>query len=196
MIHIARKLLLGVALAMVGLQAQAIPIMITPTDCGTTYICWTGPSGPPAKNPTVADIEAVTGSTNLMELYKSDVSGSTGSGLDSFAFASSYDTVFSNSATDPQDALISYISGATINCPECFLLVKDGASDPNWYLFDISFWNGTDTLDLQEFWPNQGAISHVSIYGDASNVPEPSTLTLLGLGLLAMSLRRHLIKSS
>jgi hypothetical protein len=136
MMRIARKLLLGVALSMAGLQAQAL--VITGADCGTTLTCWPGPSGPPANNPTVADIEAITGSTNLIQLYKSDVSGSTGFGLDSFVFASSYDTVFANSAADPQDALISYISGATINCPECFLLVKDGASDPNWYLFDIT----------------------------------------------------------
>ena len=192
--HIARKLLLGVALAMVGLQAQAI--MIKPTDCGTTYTCWEGPSGSPANNPTVADIEAVTGSTSLVELYKSDVSGSAGIGFDSLAFASSYDTLFSNSATDPQDALISYISGATISCPECFLLLKGGAGEPNWYLFDISFWNGTETLDLQGFWPQQGSISHVAIYGETSNVPEPGTLALLGLGLLGMNLRRRLIKSS
>jgi hypothetical protein len=47
-------------------------------------------------------------------------------------------------------------------------------------------WDGMETLNLSGFWPQQGAISYVALYGDAKKVPEPTTMLLLGFGLLGL----------
>jgi hypothetical protein len=54
-------------------------------------------------------------------------------------------------------------------------------------------WNGLETITLENFWPNQGAISHVTLYGGTptTRVPEPGTMGLLGAGLLAFGFLRR-----
>ena len=115
------------------------------------------------------------------ELYKQDVDGPEVGSL-----AGSYQTFFSNTPSDPSDALIEYVGGPLVGSI-AFLLVKDGKHSPAWYLFNLTDlgWNGTDDLVLSAFWPDKGAISHVTLYGTA--VPEPATMLLLGFGLLALA---------
>src|SRR5688500_8924377 len=122
-------------------------------------------------------------------LYKSNVSGTTGLGADQGPYASSYQTLFSNTATDPSDALITYLSGSAIGCSVCYLLVKDGNNNPAQYLFDISSWDGLEAIVLTGFWPSQGAISNVAIYS-GTPVPEPGTLLLLSMGATGLIARR------
>ena len=112
-------------------------------------------------------------------------------------FASSYDTTFtaeSSSEPDPAGGYITYTGGDSISCPECFLLVKDGNQDPIWYIFDIGSWNGTDSISIEGFWPDKGAISHVTIFGNSSNVAEPGMAALLSIGLLGMVVARRRMK--
>lgn len=158
-----------------------------------TLDCWiraNKKNGGSNSNPDADEIEALTGTaTELTLLYKANV-GTTVVEEGEAAYQSAYQTTFSNSATDPEDALIDYLSGVVISCPVCFLSIKDGNQNPSLYIFDISSWNGTDDLVMQDFWVGNGAISNVAIWGGTATVPAPATVLLLGLGLCMMGFAR------
>jgi hypothetical protein len=134
--------------------------------------------------------------------YKDNVGGA-----EEGPFTGSYETTYSDTETDPQNALIEYISGPSLTCPTCLLIVKDGNQIPAVYLFSLVGWNGTDDLVLTGFWPGEGAISHVSLYSAASSssgggsgsgtIPEPASsgLALVGLGLMLAALRLRVRRS-
>lgn len=137
-------------------------------------------------NPNATDIAGIVGVPSLIELYKQDVDEA----LDEGPFAGSYKTEFFNDPDDPEDATITYVGGPVADAQ--YLLVKDGDNDPSWYIFclDDFGWNGTDTIELTGFWPDQGAISHVALYGASDTaVPEPTSIIAWlvctsGLGLV------------
>src|SRR6476660_6359305 len=83
-------------------------------------------------------------------LYKSNVdkTSAVGLGVDEGQYADNYKTTFSNPANDPANALIEYLGGSAISCGTCYLLVKGGNQVPSQYLFDLSKWNGTESLVL------------------------------------------------
>lgn len=173
--------------------ALSATLDIMPTDCATTgadyelgATCWTTDDN---SQPDAASLSTLTGipAADLNELYKANQGGSDGD---------DYTTTFSNSATDPEDATIEWDGGGFISCvtETCILVVKDGKHSPAVYVFDITGWDGQDQINLTAFWPQQGAISNVSIWGGSStSVPEPGTLALLGIGLFGMgAMRRRL----
>lgn len=185
----------GTLLGATGAQA----VIITPA----TNVKWTTNT---TSNLTAAEVAAIVGyGGSLTEIYKMNV----GDGADSGSFASSYSTQFLNSSTDPEDAKITYVAGQTpITGSPLYLLVKDGNQTPAQYIFDLNnldldnnpataaySWNGLDELYMQDFWPNQGAISHVSIYrGTGTSVPDGgATIALMGLALVGLSLGRRFL---
>jgi hypothetical protein len=124
-----------------------------------------------------------------MELYKQDAGGGEAGG-----FAGSYNTSFSPNDADASGFTITYVGGSAISANPVYLLVKDGNNNPAWYLFNITGWNGTDVITGSGFWPQNGAISHVSIYGTPGTTTVPDgglTLVLLGASVAGLGLLRR-----
>jgi hypothetical protein len=137
---------------------------------------------------------------SLSLLYKAEVGGS-----DSGTFADSYDTTFADTASDPSGATVHYLGLPNLvpTANPLYLYVKDGNQTPAYYVFDISNWNGMEDLILEDFWPQQGAISNLQILGGTTtgeipprdspgaSVPEGgNTVALLGAGLALLGLLR------
>jgi hypothetical protein len=177
-----KSILMATILGLASLNANAA-LILTPGDADFTTTDNT--------NLNAAEIAALAGYTGdvLSLIYKDNVGGSEEGSL-----AAVYETVFSNTATDPMDFLINYISGTPADCPECFLIVKDGNQDPAQYLFDLGSWNGTEQIVGTGFWPAQGAISNVAVWnystggggGGGDPIPEPLPLAMIGIGLVGL----------
>lgn len=217
------KIIFGTALAILGAQAQALTLSATdPAGCGN-YLGtnpdydptdpsnkenpslydetsgWSG-SGPDCfvaeSNDSASFIETYTNTTGLTLEYKDEQ----GVGEEG-PFWNHYETTY-GVPTDPtlqNSATISWdtTSSSSIDCPDCWLAVKDGKSDPIWYLFDISSWNGEDDIVLTGFFDEKGAdaISHVAIYSNGVGVPAPAPLVVMAIGLVGILGMRRMKKT-
>ncbi len=175
-------------------EAQALSI--TPA----TMPQWTGnQTGMGGANGINSVIFPIMGA--VTEYYKMDV----GAAGDTGAMAAHYTTTFSNSASDPANALIDHVGTQSIvsnSTNPAWMLVKDGNNSPAWYLFNLTTlgWNGTEDLVLTGFWPGEGAISHVALYGSATGTTTTTstpdggtTVTLMGAALCGLAgVRRFL----
>lgn len=179
------KLTLGtilIAVAGLVLPGTASALSITPTTGALSVTRWQGNEHTP---PTIATAIApyIGGAT---QQYKNNVGGA-----EEGALQASYNGTFGPSNADAGYGTISYVSGSIVS-PTAFFLVKDGNHQPAWYLYNLTAlgWTGVESLELSGFWPNQGSISHVAIYGGiGTSVPDSgTTVGLLGLGLLGFAL--------
>jgi hypothetical protein len=197
-----KLLLLGFGL--VGWNG-ANALLITPGDCddyGGSLECLTGSQTNTGNTQVVGSILWEIDQTypDLTEYFKQNV-GDAPDGV----LAGAYDLTFSNTSTDPMDATITATGLEHVDCAadggECFVLVKDGASIPAWYFFNLTDnWDGLNTLYLEDFWPNNGSISHVSLFARTTSsparvppesVPEPAASLIFGVGLLMIGLVRR-----
>lgn len=162
---------------LLGFAAQASALLITQPVSVPAFgvVAYGDDNGQAAINTAIAPYLG-----GAVELYKKNSDGSEVDPL-----SGSYDTTFDSEFSD---ATITYTGGEIVG-PPAFLLVKDGNQSPNWYLFGLTIlgWNGTDTIEVQDFWTGNGSISHVTLYGTTSSVPEPATILLFGAGLLGLA---------
>jgi hypothetical protein len=173
-----RKFLAVAALAL-ALAVPAQALTITPGDAILT--------GNQTSNVQILNAIAAAGYTIGPSLYKSDVGGA-----DSGYFAGSYDTAYFNTSTDPEDAVLTWLGGESIHASPVYIIVKDGNSTPAWYLFRVS-WNGQETIYFNDFWPSNGAISHIDVHG--THVPDGGSVAmLLGAALMGLAGLRRFMK--
>jgi hypothetical protein len=186
--------------ALMATAAVSNALSITPS---SAFLINTGTDGitPDSDNPTNPEsaLLAVYGGSIL---YKSNVGGGGSSVEEATPFTGSYATAYNS---DLSGATISQGGGSAITgYSPLYLLVKDGNSDPFWYFFNLTTagWDGTASLDLSGFWPEQGSISHVTLMGRpststtsvVSRVPDGgTTLATLGFALLGLGSVRRLM---
>jgi hypothetical protein len=207
------------AVCVLGLAANASAAIYTvtpvkpPSDWVAIY-AYTGTSALDG-----SDIETFFSLTagSVTEFYKAN-SGTTVT--EGFDYPGSYDTTFALASDgDYSSATITHQSGGDIPDGMIYLVVKDGSqANPNQYIFDITNWNGVDTIQISGIWDGagdngfgvaddgKGGISHVAIFSTATlppppeapgDMPEPASLAIWGLGLgrFGLGARRRMQKS-
>jgi hypothetical protein len=176
-------------------------LSITPADATCSQYIF-----PPAATNDEPFIEGpLCANADLDLLYKFE-------GAEEGPLADEYDGAFvldpdSGKAGDYSGVTISFVGTTFIECPSCWLLVKAGNIDPNFYGFDLNAlgWDGQEQLELANFWLGKGSISHVAFFGKTTGsvvpvpdpdtqpdpVPEPVSLALLGVGLFGAGVARR-----
>ena len=180
--------LLAVAVILLGVsyQAEATAISLNPSlaACASPAVpACLALSGPETSNSAITTI--IDNLLGVDEIYKANP----GAGLDEGTAASWYTSSISDSG-----GTITWNGGNYIGGSPIYFLVKDGNHNPAWYLYDISNWGGKDTITFSNFWPAQGGISHVAIFGGFGVPDGGSVVMLLGAALMGLAGLRRLMK--
>ncbi len=192
---IHKTLLTLIAMISFGGFVSGNPAEATPINLGSSDVDWTSSQ---TSTHTDAEVSTITGIINLTQVYKQEEGVG---GVESGSSAGDYFTTFLYAA---EDARLTWNGPGFLDCTalECVILAKDGNHSPQQQLFNVGVtglnWDGQMTINLLSLWPNKGSFSHVAIYtapggsggpgpGPGTNpVPEPSTMILLGSGLVGM----------
>ena len=181
----------------IGVASQAYALNIVPSFT-PQFLVSTTPNLSASALETLINGTAGWSTGSLSLAFKQDFGGGESGN------AAPYYTASITPTSDPSNAVISWDGPLGIVCGDCYLVVKDGNNTPAQYVFNISTWNGTETLNLSGFWANtNGSISNVAIFnntapggggGTIAAIPEPETYAMLlaGLGLVGFAARRKL----
>ncbi|MBL9211644.1 MAG: VPDSG-CTERM sorting domain-containing protein [Opitutaceae bacterium] len=182
----ASKLFSAAALAL-GLTGSAFGLTFTAASVAAA----SGNSNDPS---SASQVKTALGlSYDLTELYRATQSG------DSGTFDDSYRTTFSSSNTDVS---VDNVGSPVISGYNSLFLLAwgDNDADPDWKIFNITGWNGTDNIFLDRIFPKAGDpnkwdMELVKIFGGNApqgpnnGVPDSgSTAVLLGSVLLGLAL--------
>ena len=175
-----KLLLIGACLIGVATCQEANAILILDLD-STPPLATPVKLVPPAKNPSIDEIAAALGVTTSdigIEIYKCAPGGT-----ESDVLASSYSTIF-DPLTGGGTADIVWNGPFVANAT--YLLMKDG--DLGSYVWNISTWDGMETIRILDCFPTKNSVSHVEFFGAVgTRVPDGGTTALL-LGLATLSL--------
>jgi len=178
---------LSAAMLAIGLTGSAFGLTFTAASVAAA----SGNTGDPS---TATEVKNALGlSYNLTELYRATQFGDTGT------FDSSYRTTFSSSNTDVS---VDNVGNPVISGYNALFLLAwgDNDADPDWKIFNITGWNGTDNIFLDRIFPKPGDnnkydMELVKIFGGNApqqpnnSVPDSgSTALLLGSALLGLAL--------
>ena len=176
-----------------ALHAEATPISLSPGPgaCGSSacLMAFGNENSTSKILPVIESLLTGLGYTSLSERSKNEA------GPESGPAKAWYATSYNSAALADNDATITWNGPSFIASATTFALIKDGKSKPAWYLFNISGWNGKDTIEFSGFWPaKSGAISHISLYTAQAppTVPDGgSVIVLLALAFVGMEVARR-----
>jgi hypothetical protein len=190
---ILKTVTLAAVLALLGGQVHAAITIDAAVDVAPKLLA-TSNAGP-GNGALLADLAMqVPGFGTMTNQYNADPKNGESEAYDPY-----YNTAFNSGNSG---ATITWVGPGNIvsDFGKVYLYVKDGKFSPQAYLFDLLAynWDGMDQLVLQNFWPNQGEISHLAFYAgdprESPEIPEPMTFVAWSLGLVmcgAAGLRRR-----
>jgi hypothetical protein len=174
--NVVKKAAVLAVLSAVTLEVAALSI----TPSSSLYVTSGNQTGVPKILEQIAKEGYVLGTSQ----YKKDYDN----GAESGDLKNSYSTSFNSSVSGGS---VTWDGPGIITGAQYFL-VKDGNHSPAWYLFDISGWDGKESIEFSNFWLGPGAISHVAIFGGTTSVPDGgATAILLGVGVLGLAALRR-----
>ncbi|WP_425613515.1 PEP-CTERM sorting domain-containing protein [Anatilimnocola sp. NA78] len=149
-------------------------------------------------NPSYPDFSYLLGgNTSVSDVLTSAYKGNN-NGSEEGGFAGSYSTSFFSAN---EYATISYTAGDAIQRQHMFLIVKDGNSRPNLYVYDLNSlgWDGMEAINIGSadhfLFGENGSISHADIIvggglPELTNTPtpEPATMVIWGAGMAGLAL--------
>lgn len=150
-------LLVGSLAALAGLEAGALTF--TASDAAKIIL----PPNAQGWNDTADRVATAVGVSpgSVGELlYKYDLGDDHGAGKESGGLSLTYSTSVDR---DEKGFTLSSVTGVFPIADASYLVAKDGKHAH--YIFSLAGWDGLEAIQVDGLWPDNGSLSHVSLYG-------------------------------